>query len=275
MNQHDIINNISLDNQLIFLLKGKVTLSFANHIDTEISENTFVYLPVEQYYLIKASETSTLFVIHVKEQISFCNRLSIEDLARYIESEDYACTNELYSLEISPEIKSHIKFIQTCIEKDICCSMFYKNKVKELLFLLCIFYSREELCSFFRDALSPDSKFHSEVMRNSHKCKSVAELAQLLNYSVSGFEKHFKRTFGISPYKWMLQNKAEKVYCEIRLKKRNFKEICDEYGFSSISHFTNFCKTFLGTTPSNIRKYGEVATARPEKQISQSIDKVY
>jgi AraC-like DNA-binding protein len=272
LDQYEAINNISSDNKLIFLLKGKITLSFANHIDIVINENIFVYLPMEQHYSIKALETSVLLIINIQGQISFCNYLNIEDLARDIESENCACTNELYLLEISSEIKLYIEFIQVCLSREVCCAVFFKNKVNELFFLLRIFYSKRELSFFFRDALSLDSRFHSEVIRNSHKCKSVMELAQSLNYSVSGFEKHFKRIFRISPYKWMLQNKAEKIYHEIRLEKRSFKEICDEYGFSSISHFTSFCKIFLGATPSNIRKYGGVITER--KQLSQPIDEV-
>lgn len=266
--QSEVTDNISSDNKLCFLIKGKIALSFANHIDSIVNENNVVCLPVEQHYSLKALEPSTLLVIRTEEQISFCNCLNIEDLYRHFESENYTSTDELYILEINPEIKYYIEFILFYLDKGICCEVFYKGIVKELFFLLRFFYSKKELSLLFHRVLSPDSKFYSDIMRNSHKCKSVIELAQTLNYSVSGFEKHFKQIFGISPYKWMLQDKAEKVYCEIRLEKQDFKRISSDFGFSSISHFTNFCKTYLGTTPSNIRKYGRVIVTKPEKEQS-------
>ena len=258
LNQNDKIDNNSLNDKMVFLIKGKISLSFASHTESIIEENKAVYLPVNQHYSLNALEYSTLLIIRLQEQITFCNCMSIEDLARYFENENHQSLDDLYLLDLNIEIKQYVEFVLACFDQGIYCGIFYRNKVKELFFLLRAFYSQKDLSLFFRQALSADSLFSSYVMRNCHNYRSVSELAQALNYSVSGFEKHFKRVFGVSPYKWMLHSKADKIYYEIRHKRRSFKEICDEFGFSSISHFTNFCKTYLGGTPSNIRKYGKM-----------------
>ncbi|GAB6122048.1 helix-turn-helix domain-containing protein [Dysgonomonas termitidis] len=258
LNQNDLIDNNSLNDKMVFLIKGKVSLSFASHTGAIIEENKAVYLPVNQHYSLNALEYSTLLIIRLQEQITFCNCMNIEDIARFFENENDQTMDDLYLLDLNVEIKKYIEFVLTCINQGIYCGIFYRNKVKELFFLLRAFYPQKDLSFFFRKALSADSVFSSYIMRNSHNYKSVSELAEALHYSVSGFEKHFKRVFGVSPYKWMLRNKAEKIYYEIRLEKQSFKDICDEFGFSSISHFTNFCKTYLGDTPSNIRKYGKI-----------------
>ncbi|MBB4038368.1 AraC-like DNA-binding protein [Dysgonomonas hofstadii] len=264
LNQNELIDNSSLNDKMVFLVKGKVSLSFASHSGSIIGAGKAVYMPVNQHYCVRALEGSTLLIIRLQEQITFCNCMSIEDLARFFENDNYQDLDDLYLLDINPQIKGYVEFMLACIDQGIYCGIFYRNKVKELFFLLRAFYSQRDLSLFFRKALSADSVFSSYVMRNSHNYKSVSELAQALNYSVSGFEKHFKRIFGVSPYKWMLHNKADKVYYEIRHERRSFKDICDEFGFSSISHFTNFCKTYLGDTPSNIRKYGKIWENRCE-----------
>jgi len=257
LDQGNIIKDISTEDIMVFVIVGKIDMSIDISVNTVIKADDIIYLPLDCHYLAHILENSTLLIVRIHDPILFCNCLRIMDLIK--KNLDECCKNRqcLYLLVTSPQIKLFVGFVQNCIDQGICCRSFFQHKIAELFFLMRAFYPQDNFAQFFSRALHSDSGFSSYVTHYGHNYRSVSELAQTLHYSVSGFEKHFKRVFGVSPYKWMLRNKAEKIYYEIQLDKQSFKEICDEFGFSSISHFTNFCKTYLGATPSNIRKYGK------------------
>lgn len=96
--------------------------------------------------------------------------------------------------------------------------------------------------------------FSQQVMDHYMKCHNAAELAKLLNYSISGFEKRFKKVFNDTPFHWMMCQKAHNVYLEIRAGEMNFKQISDKYEFSSPSVMDDFIKQMFGKTPGQIRK---------------------
>jgi AraC-like DNA-binding protein len=79
-------------------------------------------------------------------------------------------------------------------------------------------------------------------------------LAKKVNYSISGFEKRFKRVFDMSPYQWIQAQRAQAIYHEIHCSSKTFAELGYDFGFSSPSHFSNFCKQMFKETPGRLRK---------------------
>ncbi len=190
---------MSVDDIMVFIIEGKIDLSLDIHINSVIKTDSIVFLPVDCHYMANILEDSVLLIIRIHDPILFCNCLRIMDL---INNNIEDCCKEkdhLYLLEINSEIKLFVEFVQVCISKGICCKMFFQNKVAELFFLLRTFYSQTDLAHFFSGALNSDSVFSSYIIQHGHDYKSIKELAEALRYSVSGFEKHFKRIFGVSP----------------------------------------------------------------------------
>lgn len=139
-----------------------------------------------------------------------------------------------------------LRMLNTCITDQLKCIYYFEIKIKELL-------------NFFYPLLTKDTHFSDIILRNYNKVKTVKDLADLTHYSISGFEKRFKRVFGISPYKWLKKQKAKNIYREINYSVKTFKEISLEYDFTSPSHLNNFCKTNFGDTPGNIRRQSKIS----------------
>lgn len=59
---------------------------------------------------------------------------------------------------------------------------------------------------------------------------------------------------GTSPYKWLMQKRAEHIKYRLSLDYIPFVDIIDEFKFSSSAHFTAFCKQHLDDIPSNLRR---------------------
>ncbi|MCD7935917.1 MAG: helix-turn-helix domain-containing protein [Tannerellaceae bacterium] len=127
-------------------------------------------------------------------------------------------------------------------------------KAFELFHLLNHCYTREFIYKFFSPIMTDDYSFALFVLTNHSKVKTAEGLARLSNYTISGFEKQFRRVFGVAPYRWMLQKKIEKVYYEIYETSKPIKIIAEEMGFANLSNFGDFCRKHFGLSPALIRK---------------------
>ena len=55
-------------------------------------------------------------------------------------------------------------------------------------------------------------------------------------------------------YEWILEKKREGILEDLQHSKMRITEICNKYGFDSLSHFAHFCKDSFGDTPRALRK---------------------
>ena len=83
-------------------------------------------------------------------------------------------------------------------------------------------------------------------MQNYNTVKNVEEFAHLGGYTTITFRWLFKNLYGIPVYEWILEKKREGIL--------RITEICNRYGFDSLSHFAHFCKDSFGDTPRALRK---------------------
>jgi AraC-like DNA-binding protein len=112
----------------------------------------------------------------------------------------------------------------------------------------------KDLRAFFSAILSDDLKFSLHIMREYHPALTVGDLAKKMNYSLTGFEKRFKKVFDMPPSKWMQTQRAQAIYHEINCSDKTIAELGYEFGFSSPSHFNNFCRKIFKESLGNIRK---------------------
>lgn len=82
------------------------------------------------------------------------------------------------------------------------------------------------------------------------------ELAQAAGVSAYHFIRCFKNSFGISPYKFVMKKRLDRVVELIRTTDAPFAEIALSCGFSDQSHMTRALKKGTGLTPGGVRKRG-------------------
>lgn len=237
-------------NKIIFLLKGRLSVSFEKHLNQRVLAGEFFFFPPQDHYICEAVESATLLLFTLNIDINFCDHSSLEML---VEKGRQHFQKEFVVLKTNNILKQYLDLLVDYETDGLKCTYLFELKIKELLFLLRAYYTKESLYAFFSPMLTNDVEFSNKVHQNYIKIKSVKELAKLLNYSPSGFEKRFKRVFGMPAYQWIKTKKARSIYHEINCTKKTFSEIGFEYGFSSSSYFNDFCKANFGMTPGEIR----------------------
>jgi AraC-like DNA-binding protein len=139
-------------------------------------------------------------------------------------------------------------------EDGLRCRFYLQAKINELLLLIRLYYSEEQLGRFFYFILKSDTVFWDFVQTNYLHYSTVGKLAEAMNLTPQQFTRRFNSVFGQAPYGWMQREKARLIYGEICRSDKPIKEIASNFGFPIPANFNRFCKTAFGMNPGAIRK---------------------
>ncbi|HEX6455099.1 MAG TPA: AraC family transcriptional regulator [Solirubrobacterales bacterium] len=81
----------------------------------------------------------------------------------------------------------------------------------------------------------------------------VDDLARAAGLSKAHFSREFRRTFGESPYVYLLTRRLERAAALLRSTDHSVAEICLEVGLQGVGSFTTSFKRTYGMTPTAYR----------------------
>lgn len=139
-------------------------------------------------------------------------------------------------------------------EHKLNCLKIYEVKLREIFFYIGAFYEPDDVAMLLAPLLKEEIDFKRFVLDNFLHAKTVEELAEKLGMPERDFKKKFQETFRMPPYSWMLKEKAKHIDSLLADPEIPFSDIIENYGFSSPSHFTVFCRRQFDMTPSARRR---------------------
>lgn len=243
----DVMDLYMSKNCIVFLLKGEISFSSGKISNKTIKNDEMFVHPYRHKGILEIRKSSTLIIMNLNVDFSFCVHFPVESL--YGKNLN---ANDIYPRKFNPVLKQYISSLAEYIRDGLYCTYFFELKIKEFLFLVRTYFSEKDLQLFFMPILNSDMEFSKQVFEGFKKVKTVKELAELMHYSLSGFEKRFKRVFDMPASKWIEQEKGKEIYHEITCSKRTIMEIGYNFGYSP-SHFNNYCKRIFGETPKKLR----------------------
>ncbi len=92
--------------------------------------------------------------------------------------------------------------------------------------------------------------FEDKVLKNYMSAKNVTDLAEMCSYEcIRTFTRHFKKSFGQTPYQWMLDRKMEEIQSLVLNSDMSITDIAKMYDFKSVSHLVNLYSKRYGNSP--------------------------
>jgi AraC-like DNA-binding protein len=82
----------------------------------------------------------------------------------------------------------------------------------------------------------------------------VEDLAAAAGLSKAHFSREFRRTFGESPYVYLLTRRLERAAALLRNTDHSVAEVCLEVGLQGVGSFTTSFKRMYGMTPTAYRE---------------------
>lgn len=238
-------------NLLVFIVKGSIRYYLGNNTSQTEPEWKSVLFLANTQVRIESDSGARLIIIRISGTSQLCDTYSLRKL---LYSEKYNPKKAIISLDANEILKSYLILLDNFISDGIKCISFYEMKIKELFFILRAYYPKGDLLHFFYPLLSTDMSFSDFIQSNYTKAKNVKELADLANYSLSGFQKKFKSVYNMPAHQWLTEQRMKAIFQDISNPNIPLKEICSKYQFSSLSYFNDYCKLKFGQTPGQLRK---------------------
>jgi AraC-like DNA-binding protein len=82
----------------------------------------------------------------------------------------------------------------------------------------------------------------------------LAVLARECGLSASQFSRAFRRSVGMPPHRWMVQQRIERAKALLREQRATLTEVALACGFSDQSHFTRAFTAWTGASPGRWRR---------------------
>ena len=114
--------------------------------------------------------------------------------------------------------------------------------------------ARQELANFFYMIIGRSQDFKNKVLNNYKSCRTVKELASACDISLSAFKRQFSAEFGEAPAEWMQKQLLGEIKYKLSVTDLPLGTIANELEFSSLAHFSRFCKRCLGCSPKELRQ---------------------
>jgi AraC family transcriptional regulator len=91
----------------------------------------------------------------------------------------------------------------------------------------------------------------------------LTELANIVGLSTHHFGQAFKGSLGISPYRYVVEQRIHRARQLLLFDDRPIADIAVEVGFANQSHFTFNFRRLIGTTPARLRRSLSGLPSRP------------
>lgn len=244
-------------NYMIFLMKGSLLVNSKEYAGTTLNKNQFILQAIGSKIEMLAMTDVEYIVYKFTDPYLVCEE-------RYKKAIENSEAPLIYSpLEIVPPLENYLEGMSRFIRDELVCKDFMEMKQKELNFILNCYYSLRDLYTLYHPISSYTSGFQYFVMQNHNKVKTVEELAHLGGYSITTFRRMFRNLFDEPAYEWMLKQKRSGILEDLQQSDLSISDICNKYGFDTLSHFSNFCKSCFGNSPRALRKEMKEAIDKP------------
>ena len=81
----------------------------------------------------------------------------------------------------------------------------------------------------------------------------IADLAEMMNLSLSSFERRFRREFHMTPKRYIMKIRIASACRDLLSTGRTVTEIAYDYGYCDQSHFCKEFRRLMGTSPGRYR----------------------
>lgn len=235
---------------IVFVRSGVVEVDYNQHKRLCTRAGEMVFLPCSADCRVQAVGQAEVLILGYDNHLEMCVKLMLEQLEPFLRSVQY----EFRPLHVCRALGSVLDAVEGYLRDGIDCIHLYELKQQEITYIFRHYYSLTDKLMFFYPMIGKDIDFRNLVLSNYMQVHTAEELAEACGYGTKNFHRVFQDHFGDSPYHWMQQQWAYHIHGRLLDPRIPIKSIAREFGFSTQSHLTSYCKRFLCATPMQIRE---------------------
>jgi AraC-like DNA-binding protein len=174
--------------------------------------------------------------------------------------QEYLNNDKLVPVTLNPVLLSGFEVLNSCFSKNVKLNeLALKLKIESLLIDLLLQPGNLVLKKHFSNVMAGAGVAIQEVMQaNFMKPLEIESFARLCGRSLSSFRRDFRKQFGTTPGKWLLEKRLEHSRFLLETTEDRISEVLYASGFTNRAHFNKAFKNAFGLPPKEHRE--EVAT---------------
>lgn len=234
---------------ILFVMEGELELS-CNGERIKLPAGNMICCSRESMYRVFSQGKVSIVIAQFDNAVQSCEKVSFSQLNSLNSSGEKG----IYPLEIRDRLHMFLKLLINYLEDGVGCVHFHETKLKELFWNIRFYYTRTEQASFFRPILGNDHEFKKKVLDNYRNARTVKELSQMCESSLSTFKRKFFKEFREPASEWLQKQMNSIIKYKLADEDIPIRNIADELHFSSQPQFCRYCKRNFGYTPGEWRK---------------------
>jgi AraC-like DNA-binding protein len=154
-----------------------------------------------------------------------------------------------------PAIRGYFQSIETYFSGEKQPSeQLLRVKLRELVTSILFSGVNPQIASYLRYVGAGGPPPLAQIMENNFACNlSMEAFARMCHRSLSSFKRDFRKHFGETPGRWLLNRRLEYATELLRSAGKSVTQIAFESGFEDVSHFSRAFKGRYGQSPSQFR----------------------
>lgn len=254
------------NNSLVFILSGSCQINSEECTNYVVGENNMLMCYNRGHYEIMPLTEMTVLVAHFsKLSGAMCDVGAVLQRLKSRKTYQY----EFCAVEINEKMSEFVAMLTGFLDRGILCASMHESMLGVMFVVLKFYYQPDVIANMFYNLYDEKQAFCTMVEGNRGKAKNLQHLAELCGYDINTFNVIFRRYYkNITPGVWLKVMRKDEVFYDLTHTDAPIKFIADKFGFASASHMGEFCKKYLGGTPSSVRaahKGGKKRGSRREK----------
>lgn len=237
-------------NHLVFVISGSCVVSSEERSDYVVGEGNFFFCYNCGHYTVDATTDVKLILARFARPGAACDVASLLQFSKVQPDFKY----QFESVAINEPLSQFLSLIKRYLDDDIPCAHMHHSAIELLFVVFRFYYDVEVLANLFFNLFDHAVSFRTMVEGNCIKARNLNHLAELCGYDINTFNVIFRRHYpGYTPGVWMQIQRKDEILADLVETDAPIYHISKKYGFSSSSHLGEYCKKYLGDTPTRVR----------------------
>jgi len=240
----DMLNmeKIIVSHSIVYVISGSVEIQTYDYKKFTVTDGELLFMPRDSYLIsdyIKNKKDMEVYLVF------FDYALTLEFLQNTDIKNSYT-ENKILKLNTSNNILYYIDSLKNVNYKDTKNMHLLKIKIFEFLHLIC--EVNEGFVDVLKEQESVKTDIETYMLKHYDKNLSVSDWATLSGYSLSTFNRKFKKTYKLSPKKWLIQHNMKLANQSLK-NGLSVSECASDLGYSNTSNFIKAFKEIYKITP--------------------------
>ncbi len=236
------MEKIIVSHSIVYIKSGTVEVETYDYEKYTAKEGEMLFMPRDSYLIsdyIKDDQEMEVYLFF------FDHTLTLEFLQN-VPSKENTTQENILKLKVSNNILNYIAALQDINYQNRNNHHLLKIKIFELLHL--ISEVNEEFINILQKQESGKTDIESYMLKHYDKNLTINDWASLSGFSLSTFNRKFKKKHKISPKKWITQKNMQ-LASESLKNGVSVSECAIEFGYSNTSNFIKAFKEIYKITP--------------------------